>query len=246
MLGEVVGAVGGSLASGLVNQHYSAKQAAKQMEFQERMSNTQYQRAAADLEKAGLNRVLALGSPASSPSGAMGSATVPDLGSVGSSAASAAAGRKLTSTQEKIAAGQLAMLPDLQYKAHNEANTSASNARSAMYDADMKELELAKQHVVKGLYDTLGPQAQSVLNSLPGMINNVKDAVEDVPKAIKSFPDFLKRKAEQGASSAFDAGKRWYLDDVWGNIRKYHPGLRAVDEIIKRVKPKKSGVSGSW
>lgn len=47
------------------------RQAQKQMDFQERMSSTAYQRAAVDLEKAGLNRVLALGRPASSPGGAM-------------------------------------------------------------------------------------------------------------------------------------------------------------------------------
>jgi len=68
-LGGIASAVGASK-----QQSASKEMAREQMRFQERMSSTAYQRAAKDLEKAGLNRIIALGSPASSPGGAMGQA----------------------------------------------------------------------------------------------------------------------------------------------------------------------------
>ena len=69
----------------------SAEQAAKQMDFQERMRDTQYQTAVKDMKAAGLNPMLAYTQGgAGTPSGAMGQVSTAKIGnSIGSALAGA-------------------------------------------------------------------------------------------------------------------------------------------------------------
>lgn len=60
-----------SIGSTLLTNRASAKQAEKQMAFQERMSSTAHQRQVVDLKAAGLNPILSANTGVSSPGGAM-------------------------------------------------------------------------------------------------------------------------------------------------------------------------------
>lgn len=75
-----------NLAGGMINnwfagkrqdeaQQFNSAQAAINRQWQEQMSNTAHQREAADMQAAGLNRILAVGKGASTPGGATASTT---------------------------------------------------------------------------------------------------------------------------------------------------------------------------
>lgn len=69
LLGSLFGANSAKDAQRRANEA-NMQEAQRNRDWQERMSNTAYQRSAKDLEAAGLNRILALGNSASTPSGA--------------------------------------------------------------------------------------------------------------------------------------------------------------------------------
>lgn len=176
-----IGAIGGDLLGSAAGGWFSAREASKNRSFQRDMSNTAYQRAADDLEAAGLNRILALGSPASTPSGAQGAMEAPALGTTGIAASSAKAAIRQQNAQTSLTRAQ---------EKETEERTRLTSA------------EAEKQEVLKGLYKALGPQAEKLFQTLGSKAEDFSNlTADDITDTVRSAGQKLPGLIFEGAKA---------------------------------------------
>ena len=159
--------------------------AREQMAFQERMSSTAYQRAAKDLEAAGLNRILALGSPATTPSGAL--ATMQNeargVGRGVSRAAHSAMALRTQGAQLKVIREQARNINADTNLKHEQAITAQDTQAQLRKTLDLMAEQIREvnartrvsnaQAVIQGthaqLYEALGPALVALEKAIPAL-----------------------------------------------------------------------------
>ena len=134
-LGAIGGAVGG-IAGGLLTNASNKREAERNRNWQEYMSNTAHQRAKRDLEKAGLNPLLAAQDAASTPGGAQ--ATLSNAAEGGISSALEARRLKKDIETADVSNDKVRADTKLSKALEKKANVEAITGARMLPEADLK------------------------------------------------------------------------------------------------------------
>lgn len=211
---------GGSLLGSIISGAFGSSQASRQMDFQERMSNTAHQREMEDLKRAGLNPLLsARHGGSSAPSGA--AAQSPDFASSVNSAV-AAMRLKMDSLMQAAQIKDVNSASALKDAQANEVNASLADRIDLVIAQKQKTLQDEKVGFLEA------KKLRAELDVLRAQRDNIR------ANTASTAADYEKKKL---FGSMYEIG-----NDIGDRVKE---GVRKFDKILKD-KFRKDPKTGRW
>lgn len=250
MLGAILGGIGGSLISGLLG--FAGQSSANdtnrrisnaQMDFQERMSNTSYQRAVKDMSAAGLNPMLAYSQGgASTPSGSMTTVQNEMAGPAAEVANTAqrVAGLENVMANTDVSKAQAMATAQQAAKLAQETRLTAANAsvaeaivqyaeNNAMNDAIIK-INQARQAQLGTVKEEDRSRYYEGLNYLEWALNSSEQAkrAQEVEQSARMFDPKLQQAKAEALRSEFGLSGAKAESELWDTVGSYGMGAKQL------------------